>query len=99
MLSWAFTPNVLTQQHVCLQGLGLGPEAVGRLLQRCPALFAFPPEERAAVLFGELTGGRLARSAAQAAALLEACPALANTRHVLPELAKLVAEHHSGADM
>ena len=42
---------------------------------------------------GELMG-KVGRTAEQAADLFIRCPALANTRHVMPSVVKLVAEHH-----
>lgn len=50
-------------------------------------------QERAQVLMGELMG-KVGRTAEQAADLFIRCPALANTRHVMPSVVKLVAEHH-----
>ena len=73
-------------------------ELVGRMLQHCPALFSHPAEERAAVLMSELMGGRIGHTAAQAARLFVRCPALANTRHVMPGIIKLVSEHHGGGE-
>ena len=43
---------------------------------------------------GELMGARVGKSAGQAAELFVRCPALANTRHVMPSIVRLVAEHH-----
>lgn len=77
-----------------LQHLGLGLETVGRMLQACPALFSFPAEERAEVLLAELMGERCGRSVAQAAELFIRCPALANTRHVMPSIVRLVSDNH-----
>ncbi|KAI3427420.1 hypothetical protein D9Q98_010335 [Chlorella vulgaris] len=48
-----------------LQGLGIDQGQLGRLLRRCPTLFSWPAEERAAVLFSQLM--RLGLSAGQAA--------------------------------
>ena len=65
------------------------------MLQHCPALFSWPAAERAAVLFGELLGDAAAqRSAAQAGELFVVCPALANTRHIMPSIVRWAAEHH-----
>ena len=90
-------PCALAATH-CQQALGLDSVAVGRLLQHCPAMFSFPAEERAAILFAELMGDRVARTASQAADLFVRCPALGNTKHVLPELVKVVAEHHGALE-
>lgn len=53
------------------------------------------PQERCEVLMGELMGARVGKSAGQAAELFVRCPALANTRHVMPSVARLVAQHHA----
>ncbi|KAL4425134.1 hypothetical protein ABPG77_008239 [Micractinium sp. CCAP 211/92] len=78
-----------------LQRLGLDLDTVGLVLQACPALFSFPAEERAEVLLAELMGERCGRSASQAAKLFIRCPALANTRHVMPSIVQLVSENHA----
>jgi hypothetical protein len=77
-----------------LKGMGIGVELVGRMLQHCPALFSFPAEERAEVLMSELMGPAVGKSAQAAAELFVRCPALANTRHVMPSIVRLVADHH-----
>ncbi|PRW51014.1 putative aarF domain-containing kinase chloroplastic [Chlorella sorokiniana] len=69
-----------------LKGMGIGVELVGRMLQHCPALFSFPAEERAEVLMSELMGPAVGKSAQAAAELFVRCPALANTRHVMPSI-------------
>ena len=89
------TPPAPPRPAPHLQGLGVEQEQVGRMLQHCPALFSWAAEERAAVLVAELMGDRVGHSVRQAAELFVACPALANTRHVMPSLVKLVAEHHA----
>lgn len=40
------------QVAALLQQLGMQQEQLGRLLLRCPLLFSWPAEQRAAVLFG-----------------------------------------------
>lgn len=47
------------------------------------------------VLLAELMGERCGRSAAQAAELFIRCPALANTRHVMPSIVRLVSDNHA----
>lgn len=42
----------------------------------------------------ELMGPAVGKSARAAAELFVRCPALANTRHVMPSIVRLVAEHH-----
>ena len=46
------------------------------------------------VLLAELMGERCGRSVAQAAELFIRCPALANTRHVMPSIVRLVSDNH-----
>ena len=43
-----------------LLGLAVGLMQLGQMLQHCPYLFSWPPEQRAAALFGELMGVGLA---------------------------------------
>lgn len=43
---------------------------------------------------GELMGDSIGKSAAQAAELFIRCPALANTRHLMPSIVRVVADHH-----
>ena len=90
----AFTSH--TSPPPGLQSLGIGIEGVARLLQHCPALFSWPPQQRAEPLFAELMGERLGLGAAEAAEVLVCCPALANTKHVMPSIVRLVA--HTRAD-
>ena len=79
-----------------LQRLGLTAPTVGRLATHCPALFAFAAEERAVVLFSELMAEDLGLSAEEAADLLCKCPALANTKHVMPQIVKVVVQQLEG---
>ena len=46
------------------------------------------------MLMGELTGPAVGKSPQAAAELFVRCPALANTRHVMPSIVRLVADHH-----
>ncbi len=73
----------------------MNSETIGRLLQTCPALFSHPCEERAAPLLAEMLGPRVGLLPTQAAEVFARCPALGNTRHTMPSLVKLVAEHHA----
>ena len=94
-LCWA-KPHPAPPSPLCPpQGLGVQQEQVGRMLQHCPALFSWAAQERAAVLVAELLSERVGLSARQAAELFVACPALANTHHVMPSLVKMVAAHHA----
>jgi hypothetical protein len=60
-----------------LQGLGIEQGQLGRLLRRCPMLFSWPAEQRAAVLFSQLM--RLGLSAGQAADCFKQQPQAAAT--------------------
>ena len=52
--------------HLRSPAVALTAQQVGQLLERCPVLFSWPPEQRAAVLFGQLLGaGVTAAEAAQ----------------------------------
>lgn len=42
----------------------------------------------------ELMGPAVGKSAEAAAELFVRCPALANTRHVMPSVVRVVADHH-----
>lgn len=70
---------------------------VARLLQRCPALFARAPEDRAAPLMAELMGPRLRLAPAAAADALARCPALANTLNPMVPIVRLVVEQQGAA--
>lgn len=69
---------------------------VGRVLQHCPALFAHPPAARALPLMAELTG-REGLPAPLAAEVFVNCPALANTRNLMPSIVHLVVEQQGPA--
>ena len=51
-------------QHLRGPAVGLSAQQVGRLLERCPTLFSWPPQERATPLFRQLLGEGLAVDAA-----------------------------------
>jgi hypothetical protein len=70
-----------------LQGLGIDPTQLGRLLRRCPELLSRPAEERAGVLFSQLM--RLGLSAGQAADCFERQPQAAATPSFEPAIAVL----------
>lgn len=53
-----------------------------------------PLQERAEVLMSELMGENVGKSAEQAGELFVRCPALANTRHIMPSIARVVAAQH-----
>ncbi len=75
--------------HLCSPGVGLTAQQAGQLLERCPRLFSWLPEQRAAVLFGELMAvGLTAADAAQCfATFIDA----ANCTTLAPGLAELAA--------
>ena len=75
--------------HLCSPAVGLTQQQVGQLLQGCPNLFSWPPEQRAAVLFGELMGVGLA--AERAAQCLNTVPVAAGYTSFTPGLAELAA--------
>ncbi len=75
--------------HLCSPAVGLTAQQVGQLLERCPLLFSWPPEQRAAVLFGELLGAGL--TAAAAAQCFTTFIDAANCTTLAPGLAELAA--------
>ncbi|KAI3427329.1 hypothetical protein D9Q98_010246 [Chlorella vulgaris] len=70
-----------------LRGLGIGSSELGPLFVRCPALFSWPAEERAGVLFSQLM--RLGLSAGQAARCFERKPGAAVSLSFEPAIAVL----------
>jgi hypothetical protein len=70
-----------------LTGLGIEQVQLGQLLLRCPYLFSWPVEQRAGVLFGQLTA--LGLTAAQAARCFEQHPFAAFSRSFEPAIAQL----------
>ncbi len=75
--------------HLLSPAVGLAAQQAGQLLERCPALFSWPPEQRAAVLFGQLMAAGL--TAAAIAACFMAFPATANPTTLAPGVAELAA--------
>jgi len=75
--------------HLLNPAVGLTAQQAGQLLERCPELFSWPPEQRAAVLFGELLGAGL--TAANAAACFMAYPSTAQRTILAPGLAEAAA--------
>ncbi|PRW05900.1 acetolactate synthase isoform A [Chlorella sorokiniana] len=69
--------------------VGLTAPQAGQLLERCPYLFSWPAEQRAAVLFGELLGSGV--TAPAAAQCFVAYPKAAETTTLAPGLAELAA--------
>ena len=84
--------------HLCSPAVGLTRQQAGQLLERCPALFSWPPEQRAAVLFGELVGAGL--TAEQAAQRFIKYPATAHSISFAAGLVELAAilEHSQDRD-
>ena len=80
---------VAVMSHLLSPAVGLTRQQAGQLLERCPALFSWPPEQRAAVLFGELKQHQVA--AALAAQCLMAVPFAADISTLTPGLAELAA--------
>ena len=75
--------------HLRSPAVGLTAQQVGQLLERCPYLFSWPPEQRAAMLFGQLLGAGL--TAAEAALCFMALPSAALYTTLAPGLAELAA--------
>ena len=75
--------------HLRSPAVGLAQQQAGQLLQGCPDLFSWPPEQRAAVLFGELMGAGLA--AEQAAQCFIKYPQAAHSGSFAAGLAELAA--------
>ena len=76
-----------------LEQLGLTQAQLASLLLRCPYLFSWPAEQRAAVLFGQLMG-RLGLTAAEAARCFEQTPTAAGSasfEQAIEALAELFA--------
>ena len=72
--------------HLRSPAVGLSQQQVGQLLERCPALFSYPPEQRAAVLVGQLQGAGV--TAAAAAACFRCYPKAAERTTLAPGLAE-----------
>jgi hypothetical protein len=84
----------------CLTGLGVEQGQLGRLLMRCPYLFSWPAEQRAGVLFGQLTA--LGLTAAEAARCFEQHPSAAGSASFAPAvevLAPLLAAGCRASDV
>ncbi len=75
--------------HLCSPAVGLTVQQAGQVLERGPYLFSWPPEQRAAMLFGELLWGGL--TAASAAQCFVTSPAAATPTSFAPGLAELAA--------
>ena len=75
--------------HLLSPAVGLTAQQAGQLVVGCPKLFSWPPQQRAAVLFGELMAAGL--SAAEAAACFLAYPAAAERTSLAAGLAELAA--------
>ncbi|KAI7837656.1 hypothetical protein COHA_008518 [Chlorella ohadii] len=75
--------------HLLNPAVGLTAQQAGQLLERCPYLFSWPPEQRAAVLFGQLMAAGLA--AAAAAQCFVRYPTGAKSTTFAPGLAELAA--------
>ncbi len=75
--------------HLLSPAVGLTTQQVGQLLERCPVLFSWPAEQRAAVLFGELMTVGL--TAAAAAACFVAYPTAAACSALTPGIAEAAA--------
>ncbi len=75
--------------HLLSPAVGLTAQQVGQLLECCPALFSWPPEQRAAVLFGQLLGAGL--TAADAAQCFAVFPKTAEYTALAPGLAEAAA--------
>ncbi len=75
--------------HLLSQAVGLTAQQVGQLMECCPALFSWPPEQRAAVLFGQLLGAGL--TAMEAATCFATYPPAAKSTTLSPGLAELAA--------
>ncbi len=75
--------------HLCSPAVGLTAQQAGQVLERCPVLFSWPPEQRAAVLFGELLGAGL--TAGAAAKCFATYPPAAQSSTFAPGLAELAA--------
>ena len=75
--------------HLLSPAVGLTQQQVGQLLERCPYLFSWAPEQRAAVLFGQLLGAGV--TAAAAAQCLCFFPPAAQCTSFAPGLAELAA--------
>ncbi|KAI7837663.1 hypothetical protein COHA_008525 [Chlorella ohadii] len=75
--------------HLLSPAVGLTTQQAGQLLECCPLLFSWPPEQRVAVLFGQLLGAGL--TAADAAACLMVHSKAAQCTTLAPGLAELAA--------
>ena len=75
--------------HLRSPAVGLTAQQVGQLLERCPRLFSWSPEQRAAVLFGQLLGAGL--TAAEAAQCFVMFQYAANCTTLAAGLAELAA--------
>ncbi|PRW05890.1 transcription termination factor mitochondrial precursor [Chlorella sorokiniana] len=72
--------------HLLSPAVDLTAQQAGQLLERCPVLFSWPPEQRAAVLFGDLLEAGL--TAAAAAQCFVTYPQAANSTSLAPGLAE-----------
>ncbi len=75
--------------HLLSPAVGLAAQQAGQLLERCPALFSWPPEQRAAVLFGQQMAAGL--TAAAAAKCFAVYPTAADRTTLAPGLAEVAA--------
>ncbi|PRW05909.1 RNA polymerase sigma factor [Chlorella sorokiniana] len=75
--------------HLLSPAVGLTAQQVGQLLELCPALFSWPPEQRAAVLFGELLGAGV--TAPAVAQCIATYPGAAETTTLAPCLGEAAA--------
>ncbi|PRW05898.1 adenylate cyclase [Chlorella sorokiniana] len=73
--------------HLLSPAVGLTAQQAGQLLERCPELFSWPPEQRAAVLFGEMLSAEV--TAAAAAACFMAYPEAVTRTTLAPGLAEV----------
>ncbi|KAI7836218.1 hypothetical protein COHA_009899 [Chlorella ohadii] len=73
--------------HLLSPAVGLTAQQAGQLLERCPVLFSWPPERRAAVLFGQLMAVGLTAEAA--AMCFAAYPPAAHCTTYAPGLAEM----------
>jgi len=78
--------------HLLSPAVGLTAQQAGQLLECCPELFSWPPEQRAAVLFGQLLGaGLVAEAAAQCFAAYTEAAQRTTLAPGLAELADILA--------
>ena len=78
--------------HLRSPAVGLTQQQAGQLLQGCPNLFSWPPEQRAAALLGELMGaGLAAEQAVQCFIKFPEAAAVTSFAAGLAELAAILA--------